>query len=233
MSEGEVLDTAVGPARLRRSNRKTLAISVHPDGTVELTAPQRAEVGAILAKVAKRAAWIRRQQRAFTIMNAKRAPLRYSGGATHRYLGRQYRLKVTKGKPPGVKLSGGYFWVTVEDRSEAEVEKLVTSWLRERASEQFARRLEKWRTWCQHHRLPSPRLVLRTMPKRWGSAQKNGRIALNPTLVRAPSACIDYVIAHEICHLKHPDHGPDFLRQLGKLLPDWPNRKRRLEQAEL
>jgi predicted metal-dependent hydrolase len=233
MSEGEVLDTAVGPVRLRRTNRKTLAISVHPDGTVELTAPQRAEVGLILAKVAKRTVWIRRQQRTFIVMNAKRAPLHFSSGATHRYLGRQYRLKVIKGKPLGVKLSGGFFRVTVERSDEADVERLVSTWLRERASEQFTRRIEKWRTWCQQNRLPSPYLVLRTMPKRWGSAQINGQIALNPKLVRAPSVCIDYVIAHEICHLKHPDHGTAFYRQLGKLLPDWPRLKRRLEEAEL
>jgi predicted metal-dependent hydrolase len=52
-------------------------------------------------------------------------------------------------------------------------------------------------------------------------------------LVQAPSVCIDYVVAHEICHLKHPNHGPEFLRLLGRLMPDWQNVKLRLEQAEI
>lgn len=166
-------------------------------------------------------------------MNAARLPRRYSSGATHRYLGRQYRLKVSRGDLPGVKLAGGYFHVTATLGTEAEVEALVAHWIHERADEQFSRRLARWQEWCQRHRLPAPRIVLRSMPKRWGSAHKDGRIALNPELVRAPSICIDYVIAHEVCHLKHPNHGPEFYRQLDQLVPDWQRTKRRLEQTEL
>lgn len=71
------------------------------------------------------------------------------------------------------------------------------------------------------------------MPKRWGSASPSGRIALNPELIHMSSRCIEYVITHEICHLKHPNHGPAFIRLLVSLLPDWRQRKERLEQAEL
>jgi predicted metal-dependent hydrolase len=232
MFEAEAIETAVGPALLLRSNRRTLAISVLPNGSVELIAPQRAELDDIRAKVAKRATWIHRQKRAFLAMNAKRAPRRYASGATHRYLGRQYRLKVSKGKSPGVKLAGGYFHVTGLHGTEAEVEVLLATWMRERASEQFSRRVEQWQKWCERHHAPQPRMALRSMPKRWGSAHKDGRIALNPELVRAPSACIDYVIAHEVCHLKHPNHGADFFRLLNQLFPDWQKTKRRLEMAE-
>ncbi len=232
MSDFEVLETAVGHVRLRRTNRRTLAISVHPDGSVELAAPQRAELDAIRAKVSKRAGWIRKQQRAFVAMNAKRTPRRYVSGATHRYLGRQYRLKLRKGTDAGVKLSGGYFHVTVPNDRESEVEAMLAAWMRKRADEQFSRRLAEWHSWCGRHRIPEPRLILRSMPKRWGSAHKDGRIALNPELVRAPSACIDYVIAHEICHLKHPNHGPEFFRLLGQLKPDWCNAKAQLECFE-
>lgn len=56
------------------------------------------------------------------------------------------------------------------------------------------------------------------MPKRWGSTSKNGRIALNPELIRAPSVCVDYVIAHEMCHFKHPHHGAAFYTELEKTL---------------
>lgn len=71
------------------------------------------------------------------------------------------------------------------------------------------------------------------MPKRWGSAHKDGLIFLNPELVRAPSICIDYVIAHELCHLKHPNHGPQFYDLLDELFPRWREIKARLESAEL
>lgn len=233
MCEAEVVATVCGPACLRRSSRKTLAITVQPDGSLELTAPAGARTEDILAKVIKRATWIRRQQREFAAMNATRPAWRYTGGATHRYLGKQYRLKVSQGAPIGVKLAGSFFHVATRHGSESEVERLLSSWMRERALQQLKRRLETWDEWCQRHRLPTPRIHLRKMPKRWGSAQQDGRIWFNPELVRAPSICIDYVVAHEVCHLLHPNHGPEFYRQLDQMFPDWRTVKRRLERAEL
>ena len=74
-----------------------------------------------------------------------------------------------------------------------------------------------------------PPLRQRRMPKRWGSCTKNGAIYLNPELILAPPSCIDYVITHELCHLLHPAHGPAFFALLRKLMPDWEERKARLE----
>jgi predicted metal-dependent hydrolase len=233
MSKSHVVDTSAGPARLRRSSRKTLAISVDPDGQIDLAAPADSEVEQILAKVAKNAAWIRRQQSDFAAMNGKRTPLRFTSGATHRYLGRQYRLKVKRDKTAGVKLVGAYFVVITREGNEAEVEELLEAWMRERAQEQFRRRVEAWAAWCQREGLPAPRMSLRIMAKRWGSAQRDGRITLNPVLVRAPSLCVDYVVAHEMCHLRHPHHGREFFRELDHVFPTWRLAKKRLESAEL
>jgi len=233
MSKSEIIQTSVGLAQLLRTGRKTLAISVLPDGSIELTAPARASEQDIQAKVTKRSAWILKQQRAFAEMNQFRRQKRYLPGAAHRYLGRQYRLKVRKGMPAGVTLKGGYFNVVTPTGAESQVRSLLMTWMRTHATEQFSRRLKRWEPWCARNKLPSPRLSLRHMPKRWGSAGKDGRIALNPELVHGPSVCIDYVIAHEICHLKHPNHGREFFRLLNVLSPGWPAVKLRLEQAEL
>lgn len=69
------------------------------------------------------------------------------------------------------------------------------------------------------------------MPKRWGSSHRDGRILLNPELVKAPAICVDYVIAHEICHLKHPHHGRAFFRLLSEMFPGWQQVKARLEKV--
>lgn len=232
MSKVAILDTPAGPARCRRSNRKTLAISVLPDGSLELAAPANAPIGTILQKVEKRLGWIRAQRRVFKEMNSARPPLRYVNGATHRYLGRQYRLKLTIGSEPKVLLRGAYFQVWVPEKSEAFVRKVLDTWFRRRAQEQFAKRLRGWSEWCRRRNLPEPRLRLRAMSKRWGSALRDGTIQLNPELIRAPSACVDYMITHEICHLKYPDHGRHFWSLLRQLMPDWELRKARLERAE-
>lgn len=229
MSETAIIETAAGRARLKRSDRKTLAISVLPDGTLELVAPLMAREDLILAKVAKRKAWISKQRRQFQTMNAKRPALRHVSGATHRYLGRQYRLKVEKGEVTGVVLKGGFLHVCVRVRTEEQVREVLELWYREKAKVQFSQRLAGWEQWCVKHKLPQPRLSLRSMQKRWGSALKDGTICLNPELVRAAAPCIEYVIAHEVCHLKHPDHGRKFWNLLSQVMPDWKQRKARLE----
>ena len=196
--------------------------------------PERAaSATAILAKVDKRKAWIRAQRRGFAEMNAVRPLPRFVNGATHRYLGRQYRLKITVDKVTEVLLKGAYLRVQAPEPTEEQVKAALEAWYRARAKDQFEKRLAVWEEWCRNRKLPKPVLRLRAMAKRWGSALKSGVICLNPELVRAPSVCVDYVIAHEICHLKHPDHGREFWSLLSRVMPDWRVRKQRLEAADL
>jgi predicted metal-dependent hydrolase len=233
MFDMEVMQTPLGDCTLIRRPRKTLGISVLPNGSLELVAPIDSSREALLEKVNKRRRWIRRKRAEFSNMNCEAPKLRYCSGATHRYLGRQYRLKVSKGRANSVKLKNGFFWIETTNKSEATVEKLLEAWMREHAKMQFAKRLNRWKAWCHRRKLPEPKVRTRQMPKRWGSSQSDGSILLNPLLIRTPSVCIDYVIAHEVCHLKHPNHDKAFYHLLSENFPNWKSAKLRLEQAEL
>jgi predicted metal-dependent hydrolase len=231
MSDRLLIETVAGDALLLRSDRMTLAISVRPDGLLELKAPRTATTHSIQAKVKTRLRWIVRQRIQFRDMQRDRIPLRYESGATHTYLGRQYRLKVTEAPTPSVRLKGAYIHIAGPSRRPAQVEALLDGWLRDRAFAQFTARLEKWKPWCTARKLPAPTVRLLRMPKRWGSSHRNGRILLNPELVKTPALCVDYVIAHEICHLKHPQHDRAFFRLLSEAFPAWQTVKARLERS--
>ena len=77
----------------------------------------------------------------------------------------------------------------------------------------------------------TPHLAVRRMARRWGSLSPTGQITLNSELIKAPTPCIDYVVAHELCHMVHDDHSAAFYNLLERVMPDWKARKDRLERV--
>ncbi|MDE2980451.1 MAG: SprT family zinc-dependent metalloprotease [Gemmatimonadota bacterium] len=215
-----------------RRRRKTLEIAVEPDASVVVAAPLDASIEAITEKVRKRAAWVRRQQRFFSHFMPRTPERRYLAGETHLYLGRQYRLKVLRSGRPGVEMTRGFITVRTREPDRPEVtRRLVEGWYRKQARAKFVERLEASLT-----RFPDPEafrpagLIVRRMDKRWGSLSPSGRLLLNRRLIEAPVDTIDYVVAHELCHMAEPHHGPEFYRLLDLVMPDWAGRKERLEK---
>lgn len=211
--------------------RKTLEISVMPDSAVQIRAPQGASLDAIALKVQKKASWIVEKQDWFAKFPKAQPPRQYLGGETHLYLGRHYRLKIEKGKERLVKIDGGFIRVVSADVRPATVKKILDEWLRERAKMQFDNVFQA----CAA-RFSSPigpvRLQIRDMKTRWGSLSKGGILTLNIRLIAAPKECIEYVVVHELCHLKYPNHDKKFYRLLETRLPDWEKRKLKLEHLQ-
>jgi predicted metal-dependent hydrolase len=220
--------------RLRRSARRTLAITVRPDLSVVVTAPQGAALDTVKAKVRKRAVWIRRQKEFFTDFLPVVPPRQYVSGETHRYLGRQYRLKIFSGAADEVKLKGRYLTVEVKGKPVTpRVKLLVDGWFLARARERFSRCMADGAARLGRRLREMPRLRLRRMAKRWGSWTRRGGIWLNPSLVKAPASCIEYVVVHELCHAVHGNHGRAFYDLLRRVMPDWEQRKARLEHIPI
>ena len=220
------------PFRLSLGDRKKLTIHVYPEMRVEVLAPRGRDVESILARVQGRARWIVKQWRYFDQFHPKQPERRFVSGETHRYLGRQYRLKILTGDWPSeaVKLIGPYFCVHVQsDQDGQSVETLLEDWYRARAKEVFGRRVRVCLDSSMSLKVAVPVVQVRTMARRWGSCTQRGTILLNLELIKAPVACIDYVVMHELCHLKEPNHGPRFFRLLSRFMPDWEVRKERLE----
>jgi predicted metal-dependent hydrolase len=220
---------------LEYSPRKTLAIEVHPDRSIIVKAPTDATIESIESKVIHRAAWITRQQRQF----AKYAPPLPApecvSGEGYRYLGRQYRLKLIESQIDKIRLWQGKIEVSTPTPSDREhLEKEIANWFRDRASSIFLERYRYCSRLVAAYSIVGNGFEVRTMSKRWGSCTLNGRIFLNPLLVSAAKDCIDYVIIHELCHLRFPNHSPSFYRLLTDILPDWIDRQNRLNmQVEL
>jgi predicted metal-dependent hydrolase len=218
--------------RVIYSDRKTIEFAVHPDGRVVVKAPKGTLLETIRKRVARRARWIGKQIEYFRQFEPRTPSRRYVGGETHLFLGRQYRLKIRKGRNAEVKLKGTYFYViTPEPDNAQKVKVLLDEWYKERAMIVFAKRLKVCYLRAKKLHVPCPKIKLRRMSKRWGSCSKAGDISLNTALVKASVYCIDYVIMHELCHLKVHTHDNGFFKLLSRYMPDWEKRKDRLERV--
>lgn len=211
------------------SKRKTLAINVHPDLAVEVLAPLETPVEVIRTRVAKRGAWIQKAWREFELYLPKQPPRRYINGESHRYLGRQYRLHVEQGDGNSAKCLRGYLRVISRNEpTPKSIKAQLEGWYRENAKRVFRERLIECCKIASLEGIQEPPFTIRTMTSRWGSCSNQGRINLNLVLIKATKECIDYVIMHELCHLKEQHHGPRFWRLLEKLMPDYRERRKRL-----
>lgn len=211
-------------------DRKTLEIAVHPDQTVVVKAPLGIDDEAIRTRVARRAGWIIKQQSFFRQFEPRTPERRYIGGETHLYLGRHYRLRISSGNRDAVKLNRGFFEIEVKGYASSEkVKSLLDGWYRDRATAKFRESFDRCWTHFEKHSSGKPRMQIKRIRKRWGSLSANRMLTLNADLVRAPWGCVDYVITHELCHLRYKNHDPQFYRFLDKVMPDWEKRKHKLE----
>lgn len=214
------------------SARRSLAIDVHPDRSVVVTAPTDTHDSIVEQKLHKRAAWIVQQQRFFDNYLPSIPPRKYVSGESHRYLGRQYRLRVQQGSEDAVRIARGQINVyLVDPANKQRVKPLVVRWLRQRAQVVFRELFDNMVAKAGRRGITADNFDIRRMQNRWGSCTPAGRILLNPDLIIAPKPCIEYVIVHELCHLQEHNHGTRFYHLLKTLMPDWEKRRERLNKC--
>ena len=225
-------DEVVAYTIRRQPERKSgrVAIHIEPNGRVLVDAPESASELQIHNAVTVRARWIHGHVDAIRRRLAYVLPREYVSGESLLYLGRRYRLKIvaTTDDAHFVRLRGSFIEVVSKKRSAAIVRAALTEWYRKRAKAVLSARLESAVASVRWVRTP-PLVRFKTMKLQWGSCSPSGRLTLNPHLVKAPRECIDYVLLHELCHLKEHNHGKKFYRMLEMHMPRWEQRKVRLD----
>ncbi len=207
--------------------RKTLGIKVFPDCTVKVIAPYDTTDEKLRIKLREKAPWIMKQQLEFLSYHPITPPRLFVNGETHLYLGRQYKLRIEKGEYNQAKLFRGRLVVLKKDKVIPQ--KLLSEWYREKAGIYFEEALKKVFPLFVRYQISMPELQIRQMSTRWGSCTSQGKVILNPELIKAPKGCIDYVIIHELCHLVHHNHTKSFYDLQEIIMPDWKKWKERLE----
>ncbi|MBV6391226.1 MAG: hypothetical protein KPEEDBHJ_00434 [Anaerolineales bacterium] len=217
---------------LQLSERTTLSINVRPDLSVLVKAPKNTRLEDIEKKVYRRAKWILNQQRRFEIFLPDVPPRKYISGESHRYLGRQYRLKVIKSDTEQIKLSRLFLDVYTSNTKSDHIREVVEAWYRVQANNVFQERISSVYPKFSRENIPYPKLSIRKMQSSWGSCSAKGTISLNIKLIQVPLEYIDYVVIHELCHLKHLHHEANFYKLLSRIMPRWEAKKEKLDRFD-
>lgn len=214
--------------KLIYSQRKSLGITVTPDMEVIVKAPHSTTLDKIKEKVKKRAPWIIKQQSFFLAFFPKSPAKRFISGETHLFLGRQYQLKFTKASKVSVSRKGRI--IEVQCKAKKDIKTVLGKWYRVKAKSTFSEIAEPLIQRFKKYNVEPKGVFIQTMATRWGSCTARGKIILNPELIKAPKACIEYVIVHELCHLIHHDHTQRFMDLQTKEMKDWKKWKTKLEK---
>jgi predicted metal-dependent hydrolase len=212
-----------------RKGVRHLNLRVRPEGEVVLSVPFDCTDEEIARLLQKREAWIA-EKLAFFRRFASPEAREYVSGENMPYLGRNYRLKVIESTEEGVSLQRGYVQLFVKNRADRERKRrLLEGWYRARARVRFAKALDLY---IPRIGVAPQAVTIRKMKSRWGSCSPaTGRVTLNLRLIEKPTACIEYVALHELAHLVHPNHDRAFYDFLDLHMPDWRERKERLESV--
>jgi predicted metal-dependent hydrolase len=212
------------------TRKSRVAIHVNPDGSVTVDAPRGFSEESIKLAVQKRARWVVGHVSEARARYAHVRPREYVSGEQVLYLGRRYMLKVipVDHKPRPARLRGNRLEVETANSMEDDVKGRLRAWYRVKGRNYLGRRIDALAKTLPWVKAPPPFRLLE-MSSQWGSCSPSGEIIINQHLVKAPRQCIDYVLIHELAHLKHHDHGPAFWDLIDSHAEDWRKAKSHLD----
>ena len=199
-------------------------------GALQVVAPRRMSKRVIQATMQEWANYVARFLVEARAQQQDIPAFGYVSGEQHLFMGQNYPLHIQEsaGKRTSVELTDGYLQIVSPGSDPEHIRARLTDWYRNKAGQHFSERLAAFSQAAPWTGGKSPVMRLRLMKRTWGTCSSSGVITLNPHLVKAPPECIDYVIAHEICHLKEHNHGKAFHALQAQLYPGWREAKAHL-----
>ena len=221
------------PVEVVKKEIKNMHLSVlPPEGRVRVSAPETVSDESIIMFVRTKLGWIKKQQEKFELQ-PRQSERQYISGETLYVWGRQYFLQVEYSyKGNSLVLSGDKAVLTVRKESTPKQrENFVNEWYREKLKTEVDKYLPKWERITG---LKCSSWQSKYMTTKWGTCNTSTKkIWLNLQLAKKPIECLEYVILHELAHLRVKDHGPEFVAILDGHMPQWQERRRLLNESKL
>lgn len=203
---------------IRTNRRKTADIRVE-EGAVSVIVPVSTSLEKIDQLLSSKRMWIKEKmalQRDMAPVSSKQ----FVSGEAFPYLGRNYRLKVVCGAFSPVKLLQGRLLVQTPEGSQQPhmIRNALVRWYKRQASLKIREKVARYAPLVG---VKPTGVTIKTFKSRWGSCTAKGELEFNWLIMLAPNRMVDYVVIHELCHLIHHDHSPEFWREVMRVMPDY------------
>lgn len=216
-----------------RSSRRAKRMQIQADVGVGITVVVPARLRRVSPENFLRAhePWVLQQIERIDSIRSKAPQVDFRHGGTIPLLGRACPVRHRYHDGRRTKARYGRGEIVVDRAAEASDEiarKAILDLVRSIAREILAARVEHW---CREIGVARRRMTVRSQKTRWGSCTSDGSISLNWRLVLTPPEALDYVVAHEVAHIVHAHHGPEFQGLLDRFYPDWRTWDRWLDEV--
>jgi len=211
---------------IRKPRRRTLSITISADNRIIVKARSNTCQTVINDFILKKTNWIQKTLNFNKYVKKPYIAKVVSEGEEFLYLGEKYFLDIKIAKAKNILIAGDKLLVEVTEvfiNNKNYLKKMITSWYKEQASNLFLKRLRLYEELVGFRAM---KLLVRNFKRTWGNCSRQGIISLNWRLIMAPLEIIDYVIIHELLHIKHHNHSKVFWRHIEELMPDYKQKRR-------
>jgi len=209
----------------KTERRKTMSIFIERDGSVRVLAPATATDEKIETAVRAKEYQIFRKLAKWKELNRGKVNRKFVSGQSFLYLGRNYRLSIVEEQNVPLKISGGYFRLDKKHLDKAE--KVFKEFYKEKATQKIKERLGQIEEKFQVR--PTSVKVLE-LQNRWASWTPKNGLNFHWKCAMAPVAVLDYIITHEMVHIKYPNHSAEFWNELDKKMPNYREQEKWLKE---
>ncbi len=213
---------------IRRSpRRKTLGLTVDRAGELVVHCPEMASENELRKWVEQKLLWVHQKLLLKEEHNRGLHRIEVVSGETIAYLGRNYRIRIVKDQAAPLHFDGQ--WFSLREKNRQDAPKHFQAWYKSTGLDWLRERVRFWESKVG---ISGSKIDVADLKFRWGSCSKNGVLHFNWRLLQLPVFLVDYVVVHELAHLQENNHTPEFWRILGRVLPDWKNRKEDLSRKQ-
>ena len=207
---------------VHRKKVKNINLRIRPNMEIYISAPMNLHSDYIENFIRSKEKWIKQVLQKIEEAKQNQLPSQYLSGEKHKYLGKEYELEVKQGNSNRVSIKEGKIILTVISNifeNSDEKKKVMEKWYFENAQKVFVNTIQKWLEILDES---IEKLSIKPMKSRWGSCNYVKRyINLNTELIKRTQFEIEYVILHELTHLKYPNHGKGFYRYIENYMPNY------------